>query len=209
MPGGRSVQMGSTWDGGDQVMCVGAGVSTSASPLTTTVLAVMDAIVWYWSKRLRLGKKPAAVVNGVVEMAAATAARAFRSALASPGSGKGFAHRPHESLDCLLRSASGHVVNEFKQHPCGGSGEQVADSSLGDPACRGCDQDEALRFHRTVHGGAAEVCQRRHAAHRVSRRGERALNVQSGEELGEVAARRSIRYVRIGAPVERPWPRWS
>ena len=62
-----------------------AGVSTSAPPLTTTVLAVMDAIVWYWSKRLRRGKKPAAVVNGVEEMAAATAARAFRSALASPG----------------------------------------------------------------------------------------------------------------------------
>ena len=58
----------------------------SAPPLTMTVLAVMDAIVWYWSKCFRLGRKPAAVVNGVEETApAATAARAFRSALASPG----------------------------------------------------------------------------------------------------------------------------
>ena len=43
-----------------------AGVSTSAPPLTTNVLAEIDSSAPYTSYRFRLGRNPAAVVNDVV-----------------------------------------------------------------------------------------------------------------------------------------------
>src|SRR6266404_5928594 len=67
MAPGMAAAMSRVWD---------AGVSRSAPPLTTIVLAVMDASAWYTLYLLRLGRKPAAVVKDVVRTAAAATAAA-------------------------------------------------------------------------------------------------------------------------------------
>jgi hypothetical protein len=59
-------------------------------------------------------------------------------------------------------------------------------SPTGELAGGGGDQDQPLGFDGTLGAGPAQVCQRRHAAHRVPDEGKRRSYVERSEHLGEV-----------------------
>ena len=133
---------------------------------------------------LDAGQKPAAVVNEVVRTAAAATAP---TALTVAGVLLSAAPSGCVTFSTALSVApSRHAMNEFEQRPGSGSRQQAADSALGDAACRGSDQNEAVRFRRTLRDGTTQVRQRRHAAHRMTRQRKRTRDVQGGENLGEV-----------------------
>jgi hypothetical protein len=81
-----------------------------------------------------------------------------------------------------LRCAGG----EPAQHVRGGTGQESGHTALSEPTGRSGDEDEPVRLHGPIGRGQAKVSEGDHPAHRVSREGERAGDVEGCQHVGEV-----------------------